>query len=86
MDILLKDISIGVFLSLLYLEMTLANDTTFRNIINYTLYFVVLVNSARLLNVNSEIIVNSFITKTIFTVIDERMKRYASEKKSIKIV
>ena len=64
----------GVLLAILYLEITKTNDTNLKNIISFTFYYGVMIFCAMVTNTNLSIVTNAFITKTIFTLIDERVK------------
>lgn len=75
MNTLLQNILKGLFLGLLYFEITKANDTTFYNLTLYTFFFVIMVYAAQLTNTNENIVLNAFVTKTVFTILDERVKR-----------
>lgn len=65
----------GIFLGLIYFETTKAKDTTLQNLILFTLLFTVMSVSSELLGVDPIVITNAFITKTIFTLVDERVKK-----------
>lgn len=69
------DVSRGVVMAILYLELTKANDTTAYNIGLFTTFYVVIINTARLLDIEPAIVTNAFLTKCIFTLVDERIKR-----------
>jgi len=65
----------GIILSLLYLEITKANDTTPENIFLFTSFYIIIFNGALLLGIDPNVVTTAFVTKTIFTLIDERIKR-----------
>lgn len=65
----------GILLALLYFEITNANDTTLGNIALFTLFYTIMVVGARLINMDTQIITNAFVTKAIFTLVDERIRR-----------
>jgi hypothetical protein len=65
----------GLVLGYLYFEITKANDTTFDNITRFTLFYIVMIYSTSFLGLDSNIVTHAFITKTIFTIIDERVKK-----------
>ena len=71
----LKQILKGIILSIIYYEITKAKDTSFENIFMFTSFYIIMVNAAILIDVDPNIIVNSFITKCIFTIVDERLKK-----------
>lgn len=65
----------GIVLSLLYFEVTKANDLNFYNIFVFTTFFVFLTNGAVLVGIDPKIVLNAFITKAIFVLLDERIKK-----------
>ncbi len=70
-----NDILKGLLLSILYLQLTLANDTNIYNISQYTFFYIILIFCARLVDIDPNIITHAFITKTIFTLVDERIRQ-----------
>ena len=64
----------GVILAILYLEITKTNDTTVTNIISFTFFYAVMIFCAMITKSDLSVVTNAFITKTIFTLIDERIK------------
>lgn len=64
----------GVFLSLIYLEITKTNDTNLSNVLSFTFYYGIMIFCAKITNTDLSVVTNAFITKTIFTLIDERVK------------
>lgn len=69
------DIFKGLLLSLLYFEITKANDTTPYNIFLFVIFYVTMIYGSKLTGVDPKIVTNAFITKTIFTLIDERVRK-----------
>lgn len=69
----------GFFLSLIYLTLTEADDTNLQNILVFTLSYVVLLNSAKAVTIDPNFVTNAFITKTIFTLIDQRVNKKNKE-------
>ena len=65
----------GIFLSLVYLVLTKANDTNLYNISIFTLAYVVMYFTASIIGIDPIIVTNAFITKTVFTAVDERVRR-----------
>jgi hypothetical protein len=65
----------GLILSFLYLEITNANDTNFYNIFIFTILYLAMIIGASLLDIDFKIVTNAFITKAVFTLIDERIKK-----------
>lgn len=64
----------GAVLAVLYFEITQADDTTLINVLKYTAFYLVVMFVAMLVGVGPQIVLNSFITKTIFTLVDDRIK------------
>lgn len=71
---LLGDFTRGIFLAVLYVFITKEDDTDLRHIIKYTLLFFLLNVLFILAGINKEILVSAFISKSIFLLIDERIK------------
>jgi hypothetical protein len=65
----------GVILSLLYFEITKANDTTIHNVALFTSFYVSMVYGATITGIDPNVITSAFLTKTVFTLVDERIKR-----------
>jgi hypothetical protein len=72
---LIGDIIKGLFLAILYFTITEADDTTPKNITVFSLCYIIMVNSARVVNIDPNLVTGAFITKTIFTLIDTRGKK-----------
>jgi hypothetical protein len=64
----------GLILSVLFLEITKANDTTITNIILFTSFYIIMVYGAILTNVDQNAITSAFLTKTVFSLIEDRIK------------
>lgn len=69
------DLIKGVILSLLYFEITKANDTTIHNVALFTSFYVSMVYGATITGIDPNVITSAFLTKTVFTLVDERIKR-----------
>jgi hypothetical protein len=69
------DITKGILLALVYFEITKANDSTFESIGLFTGLYVIMTNFARLSDIETSIVTNAFITKAVFTLVDERIKK-----------
>jgi hypothetical protein len=72
---LITDIVKGLFIGILYLQLTKTNDTNLQNIAVFSFFYVVLINGAHFAGVDPIIVTNAFITKTVFTLVDERIKK-----------
>jgi hypothetical protein len=79
-DKFISEIIKGIFLGFLYLQITLVNDTTVENITRFAIFYIIIVYGAMLSGVQTNVITGAFLTKTIFTLIDERVKKPISEK------
>lgn len=77
---ILVDVVKGLFIGLLYLQLTKTNDTNLQNILVFSFFYVVLLNGAIFAGVDPIIVTNAFITKTVFTLVDERIKKNEDEK------
>jgi len=64
----------GLILSVLFLEITKANDTTIINIILFTSFYIIMVYGAILTNVDPNAITSAFLTKTVFSLVEDRIK------------
>lgn len=65
----------GFILSFIYFEITKANDTNIENIFLFTSFYVSMIYGAVITDINPTVITSAFLTKTVFTLIDERIKR-----------
>ena len=65
----------GVLISLLYFEITKANDTTLYNIGLFTMFYSIMIYGAIITDINPTVITSAFLTKTVFTLIDERLRK-----------
>lgn len=75
----------GFVLGLLYFETTKVNDTTFDNLIMFTSFYTIANITSKFLNIDDKVITNAFITKTVFTLIDERVRNKEQEPKNLKL-
>lgn len=67
----------GIILSVIYFEITLSNDTTIYNISLFTMFYVILVSSSTIIGIDPTIVLNAFMTKTVFTLVDQRINKQA---------
>jgi hypothetical protein len=65
----------GILISVLYFEITKLNDTTLYNIIVFTSFYLSMIYGAILANIDENVITSAFLTKTVFTLVDERIRR-----------
>lgn len=66
----------GLVLSLLYFYITKANDTTLNNIFIFVTFYTIFSITAASVKMNPDVVTTAFLTKTIFTLIDERIKKH----------
>lgn len=78
-----KDIMVnimnGFILALLYFEVTKANDTTPKNIFLFVSFYIIIFNGALFIGIDPNVVTTAFVTKAIFTLVDERIKRKKQE-------
>jgi hypothetical protein len=65
----------GIVLSLLYLQITKANDTNLENVALFSIFYLTMVYGATITDIDPNVITSAFLTKTVFTLVDERIKR-----------
>lgn len=75
LEIIIGDIIKGIVLAFIYLEITKANDTNLYNVITFTIFYIIMMNGSYLLKMDPNVVTNAFLTKAIFTLIDERIKK-----------
>lgn len=71
----------GIVISFLYFETTKENDTNIKNMSLFTFFYIVMIYGAIITGIEPNVITGAFLTKTIFTLIDNRVKD-KSEKSS----
>jgi hypothetical protein len=71
----LLDLLKGLFIGTLYLQITGADETTLENIARFAFFFIVMVNGARFIGIDQTVVANAFISKTIFTLVEDRIKK-----------
>lgn len=69
----------GFILAILYFTITKANDTTVRNVLLFVIFYTIFVSTAIMMNISTDIVTTAFFTKTIFTLVDERIKKKKEE-------
>lgn len=72
---ILSDLARGIIIGIIYFQITRTNDTTPTNIAKFAFFFVILVRGARTVGIDPTVVANAFLTKTVFTLIDERIKK-----------
>ena len=76
---LIQHILKGLILAGVYFEITKAHDTTPENILYFTLFYISMVAGASLTNIDPNVVTSAFLTKAVFTLVDERIKRKKEE-------
>lgn len=77
---LIQDIIKGLVIGILYTFITRENDTSIKNIVMFIILFITLSNGARLAGIDQNVVLTAFITKSVFTVVDQRVKKYTEKK------
>lgn len=72
---LAQQIARGIVIGILYLFITQANDMSLENVVLFVFVYLVMVNGASVAGIDPNVITTAFLTKTVFTVVDERIKR-----------
>lgn len=75
MNDILEHIIKGLFIAILYFEFTKTNDTNLKNIIMFTAFYISMIIGAKLTNIDPNVITSAFLSKTVFTLVDERIKK-----------
>jgi hypothetical protein len=70
----------GIILSLLYLQITKANDTTIENITLFVSFYLAMIYGATITGIDENVITSAFLTKTVFSLVDERIKKKPDDK------
>lgn len=70
---LLTTIMRGIFLGLTYFTVTKAQDTTFENMLKFTMFYTILSFSAYLVEIDTKVVTGAFVTKAIFSLLDDRI-------------
>jgi hypothetical protein len=65
----------GIILGVLYLEITQVNDTTPYNIFLFSVFYTIMFSGAQVAGIDPNVVTTAFITKTVFTLVDERIKK-----------
>ena len=75
MNDILQHIIKGLFIAVLYFEFTKANDTNLKNIIMFVFFYISMIFGAQLTNIDPNVITSAFLSKTVFTLVDERIRK-----------
>lgn len=62
-------------MAVLYFEFTKTNDTNLKNIVMFTAFYISMVIGAQFTNIDPNVITSAFLSKTVFTLVDERIRR-----------
>lgn len=74
----------GVVIGFLYFEITKENDTTFENMTLFTFFYIVMTYGAIITGIEANVVTSAFLTKTIFTLVDTRVKAATKESLNVK--
>jgi uncharacterized integral membrane protein len=72
---ILSEVLKGLVIAIIFFEVTQSNDTTVENIILFVAFYLCMILCAMLANIDTNVITGAFLTKTVFTLVDERIKR-----------
>lgn len=64
----------GIILAILFLQITKTNDTSITNIVLFTVFYTIMVYGAILTNIDPNVITSAFLTKTVFSLIEDRIR------------
>lgn len=71
----LQQLTKGILIAVLYFEFTKTNDTTFQNVLLFTSFYISMIYGAKMTNIDPNVITSAFLSKTVFTLVDERIRR-----------
>lgn len=80
----LEDTVKGFIIGILYLFITRENDTSFKNILIFVIFYISVSNGARVAGIDPNVVATAFVTKSVFTIVDQRIKVYKSNKQDEK--
>lgn len=81
----LEDTVKGFIIGILYLFITRENDTSFKNILIFVIFYISVSNGARVAGIDPNVVATAFVTKSVFTIVDQRIKVYKNNKQDEKI-
>lgn len=79
MEKILLDFIKGVFIAFMYYQITTADDMTFNNIVVFAGFYVIILNSAVIAGIDPIIITNAYMTKMVFSIVDQRLTKPKEE-------
>lgn len=65
----------GFTLAIVYFESTKQADTTFKNILVFMFFFLIIIYISDFVSIKREVVLGAFMTKTIFTLVDTRINK-----------
>lgn len=80
----LEDTVKGFIIGILYLFITRENDTSFKNILIFVIFYISVSNGARVAGIDPNVVATAFVTKSVFTIVDQRIKVYKNNKQDEK--
>ena len=81
MDNLIDEILKGIFLSILFYYSTLTDEINIINVFKFTIFYIAMIFGALYTGIQTNVITSAFLTKTVFTLIDERIKKPKTHEK-----
>lgn len=78
-DEIIQIIFRGIVLGVLYFEITGANDTNIENVVLFVSFYTAMIYGASLAGIDTNVITNAFLTKTVFTLVDERVRKHETQ-------
>lgn len=74
----------GIFLSIIYLSVTIAEDMTVLNIVKFTLFYTLFLTISTYIGIDPNVVTSAFTTKIIFTLLDQRLNKTDESKQKQK--
>jgi hypothetical protein len=71
----------GIFLSIIYLGVTVADDMSLTNIIKFSVFYVIFLTVSSNIGIDPKVVTSAFTTKIIFTLLDQRLNKNEEDKK-----
>jgi hypothetical protein len=71
----------GLFLSVIYLSVTTADDMSLLNILKFSIFYLMFIFISSSIGIDQNVVTSAFTTKIIFTLIDQRINKNREEKK-----
>ena len=75
----IEDTIKGFIIGILYLFITRENDTSLKNIMIFIIFYISVSNGARVAGIDPNVVATAFVTKSVFTIVDQRIKVYKNK-------